>query len=102
MRGSHPNPHFSFKIQLRVGFSVTPPWPASDLGSAGCSWSVLSHHCYELSPDCSALFIIGGLLILSEKPETSDSGRLFQPDRWLRDMMYSAYKLNKQGDNIQP
>lgn len=83
MRGSHPNPHFPFKIQPRVGFSVTPPWPASGLGSVGRSWSVLSHHCYELSLDCSAPFIIGGLLILSEKPETSDLGRLFQPDTWL-------------------
>ena len=74
VRGSYPNPHFSFNIQLRVGFPVTPPWPASDLGSAGRSWSVLSHRCYELSSDCSAPFVIGSLLILSERPEASDSG----------------------------
>lgn len=73
MSGIHENLHFSSKIEVRIGCSVTPPCPSSDLGWVGCSWSVLSHHCYKLSSHYSVQFVIGDLLILLEKPGTWDS-----------------------------
>ena len=52
----------------------------------------------------SLLSVKGGVICISEvidiSPSNLDSGCASSSPAFL--MMYSAYKLNKQGDNIQP